>query len=430
MQRMTHEGALSGAAFRRRLAILLILALAARVALLIFVTRNPTPFDFPDSHRYVQVARNIAAGLGPIDSSDVRSGTDPVYPAILSIGIQLGIESTDAILMFGRAVNCLCGMALVAVVAFLGRRIFSARVGLFAAAWIAIDPVVLFFNGLALTELPYMLLLTGAIHLVLIFQDTHRLRHALAAGALFGLSALTRSSGLFLPAFVAIWMVVDRSRSNRDVRAARPATHAIRQRGLGAALMLAMMLLVLTPTILRNYGLFGSFVPVRTGSGASLLEALGPHADGGPGMQRITYPPVPEGSNEFERDRLYRDAALDWAATHPVETLRLAMRKLARTWSITMNADAYQSGFYAAVCWLTVAPVFVLAVAGAWRLRRQGMLLAVLLFPGAYFTLVHVVFVGSIRYRLPALPFIFLLAAFGFDALIDRFNRRTASAQA
>jgi hypothetical protein len=45
-------------------------------------------------------------------------------------------------------------------------------------------------------------------------------------------------------------------------------------------------------------------------------------------------------------------------------------------------------------------------------------MLALLLLPAAYFTLIHMVFVGSVRYRLPAMPFIFILAAVGLCALL------------
>jgi hypothetical protein len=173
-------------------------------------------------------------------------------------------------------------------------------------------------------------------------------------------------------------------------------------------LVLAAAMLI--PTTTRNYRLFGHFIPVRTGGGAGLMEALGPWADGGPGMDRIRYPEFPPGAGEYERDRLCRSAAMTWAGEHPGGVLSLAWAKLRRTWSVTINAADYSSGLYTAMAWLTVAPEFALAIGGLWLLRRQRAVFVLLLVPAIYFTLLHMVFVGSVRYRVPAMPFLFILA--------------------
>jgi hypothetical protein len=150
---------------------------------------------------------------------------------------------------------------------------------------------------------------------------------------------------------------------------------------------------------------------VRTGSGASLMEALGPWADGGPGMDRIEYPDFPPGADECQRDRLCRAAAWSWAGEHPAEVLRLAWVKFRRTWSIAVNAADYASPLATVAAWLTVAPEFALIVGGIFLLRKERTTLLLLLVPAIYFTLLHAVFVGSVRYRVPAMPFLFILAA-------------------
>ena len=43
--------------------------------------------------------------------------------------------------------------------------------------------------------------------------------------------------------------------------------------------------------------------------------------------------------------------------------------------------------------------------------------MGLLLSPAIYFTLLHVIFVGSIRYRLPAMPLLFLFAAAAITSL-------------
>jgi Dolichyl-phosphate-mannose-protein mannosyltransferase len=395
--------------FRRRLMLIIIAGILARAAVIVYSNQNPKLFDFPDSRRYFTVARNIVAGNGPIDSPTVRAGTDPLYPILLSISAFAGFDSDEHMFLWAQLLNTLTSICAFAAIASIAGKLFGPVVGMVSAALFALDPITLFFNALALTETIYSTLLLVAINHALPTvapRDARLAIRCLSIGALFGIAALTRSSGLFLPLAIAgiLWKFL------------LPA----QRRFTAVALVLAAYVFMLSPTILRNHFLFNEFVPIRTGSGASLMEALGPWADGGPGMDRIVYPPFPPNANEYERDKICRNAALDWAKQNPGRVLSLAWTKLLRTWSITINASSYASPLYKAVGWLTVAPVFALALMGVVLLRSQRATLALLLAPVAYFTILHMIFVGSVRYRMPAMPFVFILAAVAMTRIIDR----------
>jgi hypothetical protein len=56
-------------------------------------------------------------------------------------------------------------------------------------------------------------------------------------------------------------------------------------------------------------------------------------------------------------------------------------------------------------------PVMALAAVGAWWFVRSDWSFAACLLPAVYFTALHVVFVGSIRYRQPAMLALIVLAA-------------------
>lgn len=397
--------------FRRRLLAILFVALVARAALLLYAERRPDRFDFPDSHRYVTVARNIAAGLGPIDGEHVKAGTDPIFPYLLSIGIRAGATETPDILRFGRLVNGVIGLASVAVLAALARRRFGEDVAALAALILAVDPILLFFNALVLTESLYVLCLLLAGWAMARCAIGRSAAWLLAAGILLGIGALTRSTGFFLPLFLlpAAWAF-----------AARGAGHSALHRLGACAALIGGWLIAVSPALCRNYALFGRVVPVRTGGGASLLEALGPWADGGPGMDRIVYPRMPQDADEVARDAICRDAALAWALDHPAAVARLALVKLARTWSPVIHAAEYRSPIFVVVSLVTVLPVYGLALAGLWLIRHRTADVLLLLAPVAYFTLIHMVFVGSVRYRVPAMPLVFVLAALGLCAALGR----------
>ena len=428
--------------FRRWLAAILLGAVILRAGLLFYAEGHRATFDFPDSHRYVLVARNIAAGRGPIESDAVRAGTDPLYPLVLSLGIRLGADDAAAVMRFGRIVNVFFAVVSILILAALTRRLVGPRAALIAAALLAVDPILLFFNALVLTETFYISLLLAGFYGVVrlgeawlpertgwkpvpqelpvpqvlpVSQKTSlsqkslatRLLWACMAGGCIGLGTLVRSSNLLMPLVLAplVWFFA-RGEANEPSR-----------RRLGVVVCFLLMSIVpLVPWAVRNYRVFGDLVLTRSGGGASLMEALGPWADGGPGMDRIVYPEFPDGADELTRDRLCRTAAIEWAKSHPWAAARLAWVKMRRTWSITLHATVYSSTLYRVICWLSVTPVFVLALVGIWRLRRHRAIVGLLLLPAVYFTLVHVVFVGSVRYRLPAVPMLFVLAATGLSA--------------
>ncbi len=412
--------------FRKWLGVIVVVGLAARTAVVLYAERDAGRFDYPDSHRYLRVARNIAAGHGPIDEAPssgavpadgiVRAGTDPLYPAILAAGLRLGLVGDGDVrgmMRFGRAVNVLFGATAVLLLALIGRRLAGDGVGLMAAALLAVDPIIVFFHGLVLTETCFVTLLLTGIYAIIRLNGRAETRWALLGGTTLGLAILARSSGLLLPVVLLplVWY-----------RAPRPRRPRV------AGLFLGACGLILAPTVIRNHRLFGRLVPVRTGSGASLLEAWGPWADGGPGMDRIRYPAFPDNTDEFERDRIARGAALTWARSHSGRVVALAWNKLRRTWSVTPNAPGYLSTAYTAFGWLTVAPVFAAALIGIVCWHRRLWTLALLLAPAAYFTLLHVVFVGSVRYRVPAMPGVFVLAAAAVHTLWHRSGRGAAPA--
>ncbi len=413
------DGPRRGGAFWRQLLWIVAAAVLLRLGILILAEHRPERFDFPDSHRYMLVAHNIAAGLGPIESQDIRAGTDPLYPYILSTGVRLGFAEPAALMRFGRVVNSLFSLGSVVLLSLFARRLFGRRPAMIAAAILAVDPILLFFNGLVLTETPYITLLLAGLHCVVKTGCSGRaLMWAGAAGVLLGLATLLRSSGLLLPALLVpfLWHYAVQRRPSR------PTTAVV--------VFLAAAALTLAPAAARNWRLFGHVVPVRTGAGAGLMEALGPWSDGGPGMDRIQYPPFPPDADEYERDRLCRAAAMEWVREHPGEALRLAGVKLRRTWSITINAADYSSPLYAFIAWATTAPEFLLAfIGGLWLLsRRRFGVLALLLLPAVYFTLLHALFVGSVRYRLPAMPFLFVLAGVAVDRILHGRRREDVAA--
>jgi hypothetical protein len=137
--------------------------------------------------------------------------------------------------------------------------------------------------------------------------------------------------------------------------------------------------------------------------------------------------PGADTSGLFE-DRLdgrLRDASVAWARQNPHRVLELVVIKFARMWSFVPNASEFQSRWLRLILAVSYTPMIVLALIATWRFLRRDWPYLLGILPAVYFTLLHVFFVSSIRYRQPAmLPLIVL--AVGLVVEIFRSKRRTS----
>ena len=124
--------------------------------------------------------------------------------------------------------------------------------------------------------------------------------------------------------------------------------------------------------------------------------------------------------DEYENNRFFKNAAIEYIRRNPRRFALLAVEKFRRFWNILPNHGPYRRPFYAAISVCSYLPVLLLAVVGLiWRRPRASVLL-LLLAPVLYFTALHVIFVGSIRYRVAVMPFVILLqAANGVNFVLD-----------
>ena len=106
-----------------------------------------------------------------------------------------------------------------------------------------------------------------------------------------------------------------------------------------------------------------------------------------------------------------KDAAVEWARDNPQKVAWLAAVKLRRMWGPFPNANEFQNPWLRWLLAATYAPVIALALIGAWRFAGRDWPSLLCCLPAIYLTLLHVVFVSSIRYRQPAMLALIVLAA-------------------
>ena len=380
-------------------------------------------FRFGDSVSYWELAGKLARGepyeYGP---DQLRIFRTPGYPLALAPLFWL---RRDPPVLWARAEAALFATLAVAGVAWLGWLLFGKRAALIATAIAAVYPEAIAAGVFVLSEAAFAPLMV--LHLILWVKawqpqisprapraeptSSAALGWSLAAGVVAGLATLVRPSWLlFLPfaTLIAIGLHRDAWRKHLAI----------------GGVMLAGLCLAMLPWWIRNYQVAGRFVPTSLQVGASLYDGISPTATGASDMRFVgdfvaaqraadSQPNADvRGLFEDRLDTRLKNAALDFASRNPGRVLQLALVKLARMWSPLPNAAEFQSIALRLILAATYAPVIALAIFGAWRYARRDWPYLLLVLPAIYFTLLHVVFVSSIRYRQPAmLPLIVLAAA-------------------
>ena len=373
-------------------------------------TRGSAPFFFGDSDSYWQLGRALAAGT-PYEHDPVRHWKVfrmPGYPLLLAPLFWVWDEPP---VLAARFENALLGVLTVLLTGLAARALSrSRRVTLLAMLLAAALPELVFQSvGVLSEELFCAANLALTLAMIKWVQSRFSVGWGAGIGLFWGLAVYVRPDALFWPPFAALAVLL--FRDTRAAAAARPCRAAC-----GAFAAAFVFAALMSPWWVRNARLTGHFVPATLQAGASLYDGLSPNADGGSEMSFVDEFRQRAGINaagecdEFLLDRLMKKAALDWAKENPAEVLRLAGIKFVRLWNIFPNEPAF-SGLPAKLAIvLTFFPLLLFAVAGAWKFRREP-LTRLLWLPAVYLTLLHVIFVASLRYRSPILPLLAILAA-------------------
>jgi len=342
----------------------------------------------------------VLEGKGFILWEQRKAQRPPLYPLFM---ILCG-RSVLAI----RLVQAAIGAASCLLIFRLCKLLFdSEAVARLAAVGLAVEPFNVFFTGLALTETLYTALLLGIMLLLARLLKDRLLWPAVAAGVLTGLGTLLRPALLLFPPFLLLFFLV----------LMRPLRDAL----LRWVLLLVCAMAVVSPWTIRNFIVLGTFVPTTTQGGESLWESNNPKADGGPMMDQGIFPEDLDKLPEVERDRALGRAAREFILANPGKFLELCARRFARFWNVRPNFEGYQTPLYNAISLLGTVPLYILAIVGLVMACRTDWRPALLcLVPVLYTCGLHLVFVASVRYRTPIVPYLLCLAAAGLGRWVHR----------
>lgn len=398
---------------RVKLAILFAAAFVLRLVAAILVenaakARNALCL-FDDTVIYWKLARAIRMGAPyVVDQSGIPHFAlrTPGYPLFLAACQMIfGDRNTLA----PRVVQALLGAICVLLVYALTCRVWPTergrRTALFAAVFAAFEPYWAGTSALLLSEAVFVPLMLFMLWGLAAIWPLTSPRTVVGWSVLIGISAgaailVKPSWALAPPLFVLVAVVATRSLQT-------------------AAIVTVAAMLVMAPWWIRNAQVIGRFVPTALWAGASLYDGIRPDADGSSDMQFLQKPEFVR-LDEVEQDRALREASLAFVRSNPGRVLVLALVKAGRFWSPWPNAREFSATktnlASAAIC----LPVFALLILGIFDHRRDVRTLVLLGGSLAYFFALHMIFVSSIRYRIPAMVPAFGLAGAGVERLFRR----------
>lgn len=372
--------------------------------------------EFPDEQQYWLIATNLVEGLGLRDEIGHRAGRMPLYPAFLAVLAPF----TNGI-VFAKIGHIMLGSALASATYALAKRAFNTPVAVIAGLLVAFDPFLTFFSTLLLTETPFCLALTLFLWTVVPWvRDVDRpipFREWAVATFLAVVLIYLRESTLGFVILVAVFVIMVRGFDLRCIK--------------GAIMTAFVAVLALFPWALRNKSVIDSWTWLTSRGGISLYDGVGPQADGSSNLGDIKQSPMVAHLTEADYDRFFRGESIKCIRENPRRILGLAVVKIKHFWSPFPNAAGFQSPFIRLIAALWTIPAFTLAVIGViLLLRRNGVsrrITVFLLLPVLYLTVIHMIFVGSIRYRLGAVPAISILAAYAMVRIADGVRGKTTA---
>jgi hypothetical protein len=108
----------------------------------------------------------------------------------------------------------------------------------------------------------------------------------------------------------------------------------------------------------------------------------------------------------------------------PGRAVQLAGIKFLRMWNVVPNASEFGSWKFRLLYAVTYTPLLICCLLGMWKFRDRGFAVWLLFLPAAYFTLLHMVFVASIRYQQPAMLALLIVGA-GWLGALGRGNPKS-----
>lgn len=404
------------------LLIILFLALAVRLAY--FFVFDP-PLNWGYCETFHITSQNIILGQGySLDGATPFISREPGYSAFFLAPLYAIFGPT----VFGALLlNVLLTLLIIILIYRLGQCL-AEKIGLLAGLFFALYPPLIAFSGELVPATAFTFLLLLSVYLIVQAVERKTGWRALLAGLFLGAAVLTKSIALFLPIFLTPFLYLGLNKK------CRPTVKYFILICLGIVIMIA-------PYTIRNYLAFDQFIFGRDDAGLNLF--VGSYLPWDGEFRGNNVFPLPEMFKEFgpgfEADKKFKDIAIENIKENPLKVLGIWLKKPSRMFfkpefksvlerenqfSNLSNRGALNPDFIKLALLIINIILIGMAFFGALNISKNcpvvGSLLVLVI---VYFLVLLLPFSPDVRYKLPLMPYLMILASLGFSILWKQLRK-------
>lgn len=344
--------------------------------------------------------------------------------------------------------GAISGALTVWLVYRLGRRLFGKRIGLVAAALSAVYIYFIYYDTALMTESFYTLGVLAMLDVAMGVGEpangrisesangrtdgwlNRRIGQWLLLGVVLGLTTLLRQSILPWVPFLFLWLWWATRNTQHTSRNTSSNCRLSTSRFMPYVLRLTLTLLILAafilPFTIRNYFVYGAFLPLNSNAGYALYSAN--HPDHGTSFMQSYAAPIPEDLRGLDEARLsskLMGMGFRFILQEPGRYLLLTLSRVPIFFKFWPSPESHPLSNVSRVLSFGLYLPFFLY--GLFLSRRAWRCCSLLYLFGIMYSLMHILTWASIRYRLVIDAAFMPFAALAVVDLAGRIHSRWQS---
>jgi len=382
-------------------------------------------------------AREIISGSFWGDEAYFRG---PLYPYLLAFFLKITGDS----IFWARLFQAIISAGSATILFLLGTRLLNRTVGIISALAYTLYGTLMLYEAMLLIPVLFNFLNIFGVYLMMINRGKFDLKRWLIIGIVFGLSAVARPNILLLVPLFMIWIYWGFSElKNIKKRLTLPAIF-----------LLGILIPVLSITT-RNYMKTDELILISSQGGVNFYIGNNPEAEGLTMLmpeidlnESISWSQFIDATNSAaekeagkkltagEESSFWSKKAWSYIFSNPVNFIEITYKKLIYFFTGFENSDQtdiYQTRQYSSLLSITLwknifyfpfgllSPFTIVGVIALWKRRKDLSLLYIFII--GYIPTV-ILFLVTARHRLPIIPFMIILAAYGGTALYERLKKK------
>ncbi|MCH7948207.1 MAG: glycosyltransferase family 39 protein, partial [candidate division Zixibacteria bacterium] len=411
--------------YKNNMAIIWIIlaALLLRIVYLIIYSSMPEwNMLTVDNQYHFNWAKDISSGNIFGDTTYFRA---PFYIFCLALVFSLFGATLTAARIFGLVI----GLVSVLLTFLTGKKLFSQRTGLIAAAIQSVYPLILYFESELLLDPLFMLLLQLSVYFFVLWYKKQNLSSLVCMAISLGLASITRPTALLFLPLVVLFLYFSSTLWKQRVKI--------------IALFALLLALIILPITIRNYVVGGEIVLISSQGGINFYIGNNRQSDGVTAampeplghnwkIDDIRYLAESETAGELKSGALsdfWYEKTFTEIFERPLQWGALLLKKFYYNFSNREISNNRNLGYFFSQHSLLKFSYFpfaallalsVLAVVSGYKSHWGVRLLLILIF---FYSAAVALFFFSSRFRLPLLPFYIILSAVGIESLL-RFSKQ------